>query len=89
LIAKDLVASLLKKKELHISWKSTNKIRKESVRWIPIAICNMKRNFTGNYHKIRKKYLQLYLNVFVYKRNPRYFKERIFYRRVIANINGL
>jgi hypothetical protein len=75
--------------ELHISWKSNNKTTKESVRWVPITISNMKRNFTGNYHKIKKKYLQLYLNEFVYKLNPRYFEERIFYRLVIPNINEL
>jgi hypothetical protein len=75
--------------ELHISWKSTNKTTKESVGWVPITISNMKRNFTGNYHKIKKKYLQLYLNEFVYKLNPRYFEERIFYRLVIPNINEL
>jgi hypothetical protein len=42
------------------------------------AISNVKLNFTGKYHKIKKKYLQLYLNEFVYKLNRRYFGERIF-----------
>ena len=43
----------------------------------------------GNYHKIKGKYLQLYLNEFVYKLNRRYFGDRIFERLVIANITGL
>ncbi len=61
---------------------------KEILKWIHIAISNAKRNFIGNYHKIKKKYLQLYLNEFVYKLNRRYFGERIFDRLVIANITG-
>jgi hypothetical protein len=54
-----------------------------------MAIRSAKRNFTGNYHKIKKKYLQLYLNEFVYKLNRRYFGERIFDRLVIASITGI
>ena len=64
-------------------------IKKEIVRWVPIAISNAKRNFTGNYHKIKKKYLQLYLDEFVYKLNRSYFGERIFKGLVIDNIAGL
>jgi hypothetical protein len=45
-----------------------------------------KRYFTGNYHKIKKKYLQLYLNEFVCKLKRSYFGERIFDRLVIDNI---
>jgi transposase-like protein len=75
--------------ELHITEKSSKETTKETLRWVHIAISNAKRNFLGNYHKIKRKYLQLYLNEFVYKLNRRYFGERIFDRLVIANINGL
>jgi hypothetical protein len=75
--------------ELHISEISNEKTTKETLKWVYIAISNAKRNFTGNYHKIKKKYLQLYLNEFVYKLNRRYFGEKIFDRLVIANITGL
>jgi hypothetical protein len=54
-----------------------------------IAIRNAKRNVTENYHKKKKKFLQLYLNEFVYKRNRRYFGKKIFNRLVIATITGL
>jgi hypothetical protein len=54
-----------------------------------IAMRNAKRNVTENYHKTKKKLLQLYLNEFVYKRNRRYFGEKIFDRLVTANITGL
>jgi len=75
--------------ELHISEKSNETTTKETLKWVHIAISNAKRNFTGNHHKIKKKYLQLYLNEFVYKLNRRYFGEKIFDRLVIANITGL
>ncbi|MDG1728722.1 MAG: IS1595 family transposase, partial [Algibacter sp.] len=38
---------------------------------------------------IKGKYLQLYLNEFVYKLNRRYFGDQLFDRLVIANITGL
>ncbi|MFT5736985.1 MAG: hypothetical protein ACJAU2_000215, partial [Maribacter sp.] len=57
-------------------------------KWVHITISNAKRNFVGTYPKIKKKYLQLYLNEFVYKLNRRYFGEKIFDRLVIANITG-
>jgi hypothetical protein len=44
--------------ELHLGDKSTYKTTKEIVRWVHITINNAKQNFTGNYHKIKKKYLQ-------------------------------
>jgi len=75
--------------ELHISEKSSDELTKETLRWVHITISNAKRNFLGNYHKIKGKYLQLYLNEFVYKLNRRYFRERLFDRLVIAGITGL
>jgi hypothetical protein len=75
--------------EMHLSEKSSETTTKETLKWVHIAISNAKRNFVGNYHKIKRKYLQLYLNEFVYKLNRRYFGERIFDRLVIANITGL
>jgi len=67
--------------------KSNEQTTKETLKWVHIAISNAKRNFVGNYHKIKKN-LQLYLNEFVYKLNRRYFGERIFDRLVIANSTG-
>ena len=64
--------------------KSNKQTTKETLKGLDTAISNAKRNFTDNYHKIKKKYLQLYLNEFVYKLNRRYFGERIFDRLVIA-----
>jgi transposase-like protein len=69
--------------ELHISEKSDKQTTKETLRWVHITIGNAKRNLLGNYHKIKRKYLQLYLNEFVYKLNRRYFGERIFERELI------
>lgn len=75
--------------ELHITKKSDKKTTEETLRWVHITISNAKRNLLGNYHKIKGKYLQLYLNEFCYKLNRRYFGEKLFDRLVIANITGL
>jgi len=75
--------------ELHFAEKSSDKLTKETLRWVHITISNAKRNFLGNYHKIKGKYLQMYLNEFVYKLNRRYFGEKLFDRLVIAGITGL
>ena len=74
---------------MHITEKSDKKTTTETLKWVHITISNAKRTFTGNYHKIKRKYLQLYLNEFVYKLNRRYFGDKIFDRLVIANITGL
>lgn len=75
--------------ELHVMEKSSRQTTVETLKWVHIAISNAKRNLLGNYHKIKRKYLQLYLNEFIYKLNRRYFGERLFERLVIANITGL
>lgn len=75
--------------ELHISEKSDETTTTETLKWVHITISNAKRNFVGTNHKIKKKYLQLYLNEFLYKLNRRYFGDKIFDRLVIANITGL
>lgn len=72
--------------ELHITEKSDKETTTETLRWVHIFISNAKRNFLGNYHKIKGKYLQLYLNEFVYKLNRRYFGEKLFDRLIIASI---
>ena len=45
--------------------------------------------FTAEKIKAKRKYLQLYLNEFIYKLNRRYFGDRLFERLIIANITGL
>lgn len=75
--------------ELHISEKSDKETTKETLKWVHITISNAKRNLLGNFHKIKRKYLQLYLNEFVYKLNRRYFEEKLFDRLIIASITGL
>ena len=75
--------------ELHITEKSNKETTSETLRWVHIAISNVKWNFLGNFQKIKGKYLQLYLNEFVYELNRRYFEEKLFDRLVIACITGL
>ncbi|MRJ11723.1 IS1595 family transposase [Ornithobacterium rhinotracheale] len=75
--------------ELHVVEKSSKQTTEETLKWVHIAISNAKRNLLGNYHKIKRKYLQSYLDEFVYKLNRRYFGEHLFDRLIIANITGL
>lgn len=74
--------------ELHISIKSSKESTVDTLKWVHLFISNAKRNLLGNYHQIKGKYLQLYLDEFVYKLNRRYFGERLFDRVVIAAITG-
>ena len=70
--------------ETHITEKSTKETTSTTLKWVHIAIANAKRNFLGIYHKIKGKYLQNYLNEFVYKLNRRYFGEGLFDRLSVA-----
>ncbi len=72
--------------QIHICEKSSSETTKETLKWVHIAISNAKRNMLGNYHKIKRKYLQAYLDEFIYKLNRRYFGEKLFDRLIIANI---
>jgi len=70
--------------ETHIMEKSSKETTNTTLKWVHIAISNAKRNLLGVYHKVKGKYLQLYLDEFCYKLNRRYFGERLFDRMVIA-----
>jgi hypothetical protein len=64
--------------DMHLNEKSNEQTTKETLKWVHSAISKAKRNFAGIYHKIKRKYLQLYLNECIYKLPRRYFGERIF-----------
>ena len=70
--------------EVHVTEKSTKETTKTTLQWVHIAISNAKRTLLGIYHKIKGKYLQLYLDEFCYKLNRRYFGDRLFDRVAIA-----
>lgn len=70
--------------EVHVSEKSTKETTVKTLPWVHIAISNAKRTLLGIYHKVKGKYLQLYLDEFCYKLNRRYFGERLFDRLTIA-----
>jgi hypothetical protein len=72
--------------ETHLTEKSGKETTVSSLKWVHIAIANAKRNFLGIYHKIKGKYLQNYLNEFVYKLNRRYFKSNLFDRLIVASV---
>ena len=70
--------------EIHIIEKSDKQTTKTTLKWVHIAISNAKRTLLGVFHKIKGKYLQLYLNEFCYKLNRRYFGSRVFDRLTLA-----
>ena len=70
--------------ETHIEEKSSQQTTKTTLKWVHIAIANAKRNLLGVYHKIKGRYLQLYLDEFCYKLNRRYFGEKLFHRLTLA-----
>jgi hypothetical protein len=70
--------------EVHLTEKSDKQTTKSTLKWVHIAISNAKRTLLGVFHKIKGKYLQLYLNEFCYKLNRRYFGARLFDRLTLA-----
>jgi len=71
--------------EIHVMEKSSPETTNGTLKWVHIAIANAKRNFLGIHHKIKREFLQNYLDEFVYKLNRRYFKS-IFERLVVASL---
>ena len=74
--------------DVHVSEKSTKETTAKSLPWVHIAISNAKRTLLGIHHKIKGKYLQLYLDEFCYKLNRRYFGDRLFDRLAVAMSNN-
>ena len=70
--------------DVHVSEISSKETVVKLLPWVHIAISNAKRTLLGIYHKIKGKYLQLYLDEFCYKLNRRYFGDRLFDRLAIA-----
>jgi hypothetical protein len=70
--------------ETHVTEVSSKQTTETTLKWVHIAISNAKRTLLGVYHKIKGKYLQLYLDEFCYKLNRRYFGDRLFDRLVLA-----
>ena len=70
--------------EIHMNEKSDNNVTKTTLKWVHIVISNAKRTLLGVFHKIKGKYLQLYLNEYCYKLNRRYFANRVSDRLTLA-----
>ena len=70
--------------EVHITEKSRKETTATTLHWVHVVIANAKRTLLGIYHKIKGKYLQLYLDEFCYKLNRRYFGENLFHRLTVA-----
>lgn len=68
----------------HLAVPSGKESVNDTLKWVHKAISNLKRTLLGVYHMITYKYLQNYLNEFVYRLNRRYFGKGLFERLVIA-----
>lgn len=75
--------------EGHMVYKSSKETTTTSLRWVHIGIANARRVFDGIYHHMKMKYLQNYLDEFVYKLNRRYFGQKLFDRVVVALCQNL
>ena len=67
--------------------KSDTETTATTLKWVHIAVSNAKRTLLGIYHKVKGKYLQLYLDEFCYKLNRNYFGNRLFDRIILALLN--
>jgi hypothetical protein len=72
--------------EEHFKVKPSPDSTKGDLNWVHVAISNLKKNLLRIYHMVSEKYLQNYLNEFVYKLNRRYFGEKLFNRLIVASI---
>lgn len=68
----------------HIIEDSQTSIETKSLKWVHIAIGNVKRTLLGIYHSINESYLQRYLDEFCYKLNRRYIRYRLFDQGLLA-----
>src|SRR5690554_6364496 len=75
--------------ELHVSEKSNKNVTKTNLKCGQIGISSVKSNLSRIYHKIKRKYRQLYLNEFVFKLHRRYYGDKLFDRLIIVYITGL
>lgn len=76
--------SINKVVKAHLIERSAISIETQLLKWVHIAISNIKRNLLGIYHSVNEGFLQLYLNEFCYKLNRRYFGSRLFDRGILA-----
>lgn len=68
----------------HLIENSKMSIEMQTLKWVHIAISNVKRNLLGIYHSVNEGYLQSYLDEFCYKLNRRYFGKYLFDRSILA-----
>jgi len=70
--------------QAHQKENSQKSFRTKNLKWVHVAISNLKRNLLGLYHSVSQHHLQRYLDEFCYKINRRYFGDKLFDRAVLA-----
>jgi len=71
--------------DVHISEISGTKEGNFNLKWVHIAISNLKKHLQ-TYHMISERMMQNYLDEFCYKLNRRYFGQKLFDWLIIASI---
>lgn len=74
--------------ETHFTVVSGKDATNDTLKWVHKAISNPKRKLLGINHMITYKYLQNYLNEFVYKLNRRYFGNKSF-KEISKEVSGI
>lgn len=83
------MAAIKKFARQHDKVHSTPQNNNRHLHWVNIVIANAKTTILGVYHRISSKYIQNYLNEFVYRTNRRYFGLEIFDRLLNTAILNL
>ena len=68
----------------HIPEKFDPKGNPEHLKWLHIVISNLKAFLNGTYHGVGKKYMQFFLDEFVFRFNRRFWQSQLFGRTVSA-----
>ncbi len=74
--------------DVHVSELSSNGEGRFNLRWVHIAIGNLKKDLQ-KYRMVSEKMLQNYLNEFCYKLNRKHFDRKLFDRLVAASRKNL
>ncbi len=70
----------------HKSQVVPGKEASKALPWVHTMKSNAKRSLLGLNHSVKTSCLQNYLNVFCYKTNRRYFKDKLFDRLLVAAV---
>lgn len=72
----------------HIAEKANTELDPDHLRWLHVAISNMKAFLNGTYHGVPQKHLQAFIDEFCYRFNRRFWSNQLFARTIVACANA-